>query len=218
MNNIGATRANSGIAARLDLGPFDRLCADFGNWRIDETIQVMEKKKAEGRVLAFVRGLRLSAHLIYAIRDVLAGSGLKADWGHIVDDEGVKCSPECDVIIHRKHRAQWNGTHQPVMDFKFVDRKEAVAVISCKSYLKSIDHGYEDYSRKIGGYVANVWLFAECCPPRSVKRLQEASRGAGYGKFWYIYTWDGKRSIEPSQEMWFDFLESVESLNISSPK
>jgi hypothetical protein len=177
----------------------------------------MEKNKAEGRVLAFVRGLRLSAHLIYAIREILPGSGLKADWGHILDDEGLKCSPECDVIIHRKHRASWNGTRQPVMDFKFVDRDEAVAVISCKSYLKSIDQDYEDYSRKVGSYVHNLWLFAECCPPGSVRRLRKASREAGYSKFWYLYTWDGERSLHPNEKMWFDFLESVRSLEIGSP-
>ena len=61
-----------------------------------------------------------------------------------------------------------------------------------------------------------MWLFAECCRPGAVDRLREKSREAGYGKFWYLYTWDGKRSIQPNQEMWLDFLESVESLNAAS--
>jgi len=212
MSPTSTRKRCQGIALRLDLGPFDRLCADFGQWRIDNTIRIMEQQKAQGRVLAFVRGLRLSSHLIYAIRDVLSGSNLKADWGHILDDEGVKCSPECDVIIHRRPYARWNGSERPVMDFTFVSQEDAVAVISCKSYLKSISGEYRDYSEKVRKYVKHLWLFAECCRPDAVRRLTQKSQQAGYDKFWYLYTWDGERALDPSQEMWLDLLESVESL------
>jgi hypothetical protein len=174
---------------------------------------MMEKRKAEGRVLAFVRGLRLSAHLIYATRNALSRTELEADWGHIVDDEGLKCSPECDVVIHRRgHRGRWNGSSEPVMDFKFIDSRDAVAVISCKSYLRSIGRDYRQYGRKVGRYARELWLFAECCPPTAVACLRERAREAGYRKFWYLYTWDGESSIQPNQEAWFDFLKSVKAL------
>ncbi len=105
------------------------------------------------------------------------------------------------------------------MDFKFVDQEDAVAVISCKSYLKSIGQDYEDYSRKVGKYVKNLWLFAECCPPADVDRLQERSRKAGYRKFWYLYPWDGERSIHLDEAMCLDFLKSVRRLaRTFSPK
>ena len=98
------------------------------------------------------------------------------------------------------------------MDFKFVDQKATVAVISCKSYLKSIDQDYEDYCRKVQKYVKDVWLFAECCPPSAVNRLREKSREAGYGNFWYLYPWDGERSIQLGENMCFDFLKAVKRL------
>jgi hypothetical protein len=176
---------------------------------------MMEAARAEGRVLAFVRGLKFSARLVYMIRDCLSGTGLQADWGHILDaDDSVTCSPECDIIIHRKWRHRWNGHggKDPVMDFKFVDQKDAIAVISCKSYLKSIGQDYDDYSRKVRGYVKDVWLYAECCPPAAVDGLRKRSRKAGYNKFWYLYLWDGERPIQLNEVMCQDFLKSVKSL------
>jgi hypothetical protein len=74
----------------------------FQNWRMDSFIRDMEAKRQKGRILPFVRGLRLSALLIYAIREMLEGTGLTANWGHLIDDEGHYCSCECDVIIHQK--------------------------------------------------------------------------------------------------------------------
>jgi hypothetical protein len=213
MNGSQSIRQRDGIAARLDLEPFEQLCGELVGWRIDPVIRMMEKERAEGRVLAFVRGLRLSARLIYATRDVLSRTDLEADWGHMVDDDGVKCSPECDVIIHhRGYRRRWNGTSEPVMDFKFVDCTDAVAVISCKSYLKSVGKDYEDYARKVRKYVKGIWLFAECCPPNAVDRLRDKAREAGYGKFWYLYTWDGESPIVANRKAWLDFLESVDAL------
>ena len=218
MNGTQSIRRRGGIAARLDLEQFDLLCAELGGWRIDPYIQMMEEEKAEGRVLAFVRGLRLSARLIYAIRKQLSATDLKADWGHILDDDGgLKCSPECDVIIHHPGvMRQWNGSSEPVMDFKFVEQKHAVAVISCKSYITSIRQDFKNYCDKVRDYVKNVWLFAECCRPGAVDRLREKSQEAGYGKFWYLYAWDGKSSIQQNKQGWFDFLESVKALDSTS--
>ena len=98
------------------------------------------------------------------------------------------------------------------MDFKFIDGARAVAVISCKSYLKSIDKGYRNYCRKVRSYVKEVWLFAECCPPDAVDHLREKWREAGYRKFWYLYPWDGERSIQLNEENCLDFLKSITGL------
>ena len=89
--------------------PFRNMYSDFSTWRIDEFIRRLELTGHSGRILPFVRGLRLSAHLIYAIRDILSDSDLEANWGHLLDQKGIYCSPECDVIIHRKgYIRKWN--------------------------------------------------------------------------------------------------------------
>ena len=57
---------------------FMEMFSTFHDWRVDSFIRDMEAKKQKGRVLAFVRGLRLSALLIYAIRerDMIKSCGL----------------------------------------------------------------------------------------------------------------------------------------------
>ena len=215
MTRGGASKQVGGIGKRLDLEPFGQLCAAFSDWRIDPVIRMMEKEKAEGRILGFVRGLKLSAHLIYAVRDVLSATDLKVDWGHILDDQGLACSPECDVIIHRGSRRRWNGHENPVMDFSFVDAANAVGVISCRSYLRSVTRDYRDYCRRVKRYVRRVWLFAECCPPAAVNRLEKTARSAGYANFWYLYTWDGESDLQPNGGGWLDFLQAVQKLGKS---
>ena len=64
-------------------------------------------------------------------------------WGHLVDDNGESCSPECDIIIHRPgYYHRWNGDESPIINFKFIECSEALAVISCKSQTNSVDKGY----------------------------------------------------------------------------
>lgn len=58
--------------------------------------------KYEGDILGFVKGLRLSARVIYFLRERLSSTGLEVSWGHILDQKERSCSPECDVVIHRK--------------------------------------------------------------------------------------------------------------------
>jgi len=170
----------------------------------------MEKNREKGRILAFVRGLRLSAQLIYQIRHVLSGSDLHADWGHLVDEDTSLCSPECDIIIYDgTYKARWNDNNKPVMDFCFVEYSHAIAVISCKSYLTSID---VDYPRTMKRYVKNVWLFAECCPKGKEAALRQKARKAGYKGFYYLYPWDHKTSIEPQLEEWSNFTKALNSL------
>lgn len=161
--------------------------------------------------MAFVRGLRLSARLVYALRDRLSATGVEVDWGHILDKQTGLCSPECDVIIHEPgYYARWNGTERPVMDFKFIEPQHAVAVISCKSLLRSVDRSY---CERIRGYVGNVLLFAECCDPRKVSRLRRAAQVAGYKGLWYLYAWEAESSKYTHDEtLWEDFLLQVEKL------
>jgi hypothetical protein len=219
-----ATRGCQGTPLRvgdsLDLGPFDALCGELGARRIDSVIPEIQQGTGRGRILGFVRGLRVSAHLIYAIRDALSGTDLEADWGHILDGEGISCSPECDVIIHRRGwKTRWNGRHDPVMDFKFIESSKAVAVVSCKSYVTRIGQEHRDYCTRVKRYARRVWFFGECCNPEAVARLTRAARSAGYAGFWYLYAWDGKRSIEPNRQGWLDFLRALRQLAApSSPR
>ena len=135
----------SGIGRRLDLGPYHKIRADLLSWRIDPFIRAMEDKKEEGRILAFIRGLHFSAQLIYAIRDLISETSLEVDWGHLLDKTENYCSRECDIIIHKRgFKGQWNGG---IMDFKFIKQENAVAVISCKSLIKTggVDKSYVSY-------------------------------------------------------------------------
>lgn len=68
----------------LHEGRFMQMFGEFTNWRMDVFIRQMEADKRKGRVLPFVRGLRLSAQLIYVIRVILTGSDLTANWGHLL--------------------------------------------------------------------------------------------------------------------------------------
>jgi len=191
---------------------FMQMFQDFSNWRINDFIRQMEKEKKKGRILPFVRGLRLSAHLIYAIREILTGTGLTANWGHLIDESGNFCSCECDVIIHHEgHIRRWNGTEKPIMDFRFIEQRKAVAVISCKSYLRSGDIDSE-YSKLMKPFVRKIWLFAECCGPRSAESIRKKALDFGYEEFWYLYTWSKQTNPEPNRIGWNKFVQEVKNL------
>lgn len=191
---------------------FMQMFGDFTNWRVDPFIRQMEAERMQGRVLPFVRGLRLSSQLIYLLREHLSGSGLTANWGHLLDSELRFCSCECDVIIHKNgHVRQWDGTAQPVMDFRFIRQDQAVVVISCKSYLKASDID-EQYCESMKSFVDRVWLFAECCGPRSIEPIRTKAEERGYEKFWPLYTWTKQKDPTPSKDEWIDFVNEVERL------
>jgi hypothetical protein len=183
-------------------------------WRIDELVREMESYKERGRILAFVRGLRLSARLIYVLRTALSDRGVEVSWGHLLDENERLCSPECDVIIHKSGSVQrWNGHEEPVMDFRFVSCTRAVAVVSCKSLLDSVDRDLKAYCAQMQRYVKRVLLFAECCRPRKVERLSRAAKEAGYGGLWYLYVLE-EGSSEPTvdERVWMDFLQTLRRL------
>ncbi|MBM3241380.1 hypothetical protein FJZ31_34295 [Candidatus Poribacteria bacterium] len=196
---------------------FNMMWANLSNWRIDSFMRQLEAKKQKGRILPFVRGLRFSALLIYAIREILSGTNLNTDWGHLLDESSTLCSCECDIIIHRNgHVRQWNGdSKDPIMDFRFIEQQKAVAVISCKSYLGSskID---KEYCESMEPFVKKIWLFAECCGPRSAKNIQKKALDYGYEKFWYLYTWSKETTPKPNRDGWNEFVEEVRKLKQQS--
>jgi hypothetical protein len=199
-----------GISDRLDLEPYHQLCAGLWQWRIDDFVRGLEQK--EGSILAFVRGLHFSAQLIYAIRDIISEEGLKADWGHLLDRTGKYCSRECDIIIHKGKCNRWNGHKNPVMNFKFVKQDKAVAVISCKSYMRSgsVD---KNYVRCLRPFVKRIWLIAECCELKHTKSIAQQAQGAGYQNFWYMYKWSRETSgREENESGWLDFVKKLRRL------
>jgi hypothetical protein len=190
----------------------DRLIGDFSLWRISAFNRALESSKSKGRILPFVRGLRLSTQLIYVVREILSGTGLTANWGHIVDKDGQFCSRECDVIIHSDgHIRRWNGSSNSVMDFRFIEQDKVICVISCKSFIRSsdIDREYCDDMKK---YANKVWLFAECCGPRSINSIRSKASTFGYDKFWYIYLWSEKSGISLNRQDWHDFISEIKKL------
>lgn len=196
---------------------YDSIKAMLLNYRLDPFIREKEGEEGanKGLIFPFARGLRFSALLIYTIREALSGSDLEVCWGQIIDDEGYACSGECDIIIHKKgHFKKWNGGDggNHIMDFRFIEKSNALAIISCKSYLTrtSIERVYCENILK---YVDRVWLFAECCGPESVELIKKDSTEAGYENFWYLYTWSRTTDkIVDDVEGWHHFIETIKSL------
>ena len=198
-----------GHAWRLDAEPFHALCGELQGWRTDPSIKGMTEGE---KILGFVKGLRLSARLVYIIREFLP-SGIEAHWGHILSPDGMTCSPECDVIVHRrvKHK-RWNGTNKEkakVMDFHFVPASAALAVVSCKSEVHSVD---AFYPTKCRDYVDRVLLFAECCAPDRVARFREKAIEVGYAGFWYLYTMTSNDIMANAEDVWLDFVLHVKGV------
>jgi hypothetical protein len=206
-----ATRNRRPLVTQLNLEQFHSLKEELSSWRTEPEIQRMEKESSGGIVLGFVKGLRLSARLIYAIREHLSAFNLEVDWGHLLTEKGSSCSPECDIIIHLPgHERAWNGHTKSIMDFKFIQCDKAIAVISCKSFIKDIDRKYR---ARIKPYADKVLLFAECCEPGAVKKLKKSARSAGYTGFWYLYACDQATSVctvDPKE--WMGFLGTLRSI------
>src|SRR5277367_2516882 len=105
-------------------------------------VQSNGKRRKRGDILPFDRGLRLSARLIYILREKLRDYDVEVNWGHVQDDKQRLCSPECDIIIHKGGMSdRWNGHHNnnsSVMDFWFIQRDCVKAIISCKSMFASV--------------------------------------------------------------------------------
>ena len=74
---------------RLRTEPFLGLTEELVQWRLDPIIRLMETTKDRGRILGFVKGLRLSARILYILRTIVSSQKLEVSWGHLVDDEGI---------------------------------------------------------------------------------------------------------------------------------
>ncbi|MCX6864867.1 MAG: hypothetical protein NTV46_01370 [Verrucomicrobia bacterium] len=163
----------------------------------------------QGHILAFVKGLRISAKLTYFLRKCISTELLQVSWGHIIDVESGVCSPECDVIIHSPgHYDKWNEGEQPIMEFLFVEAKHVKAVVSCKSTLASIDTEYPAQLRAIG--VNSVILFAECCSKTNFENLKQQAIVAGYTGLWCSYfTLSSGNEVEVDEEHHLQFHSAI---------
>jgi hypothetical protein len=189
---------------------------ELETYRLDDFTRTLDKNQGrnKGAILPFIRGLRFSALLIYEIRKTLNGTPLKVTWGHILDEHGAYCSSECDIIIYKGgFHTQWNGNGSDcVMDFRFIEKKNAIAVISCKSFLKKAKIEKE-YCTNMKNFVDKVWLFAECCEPLSSKRIETATKSIGYEHYWHLYTWDRKTDdTYDCLDKWKHFIDTVKEL------
>ena len=200
------------MAKRLITEEFYGLSDKLWQWRSDPAIQLMDKERQRGRILGFVKGLRLSAQVAYLVRQIISTDGLEVSWGHLINDRGSSCSPECDIIIHRPGCLQhWNGSNDPIMSFKFIQSKNAVAVISCKSYTRSVDKQYCDEFHEYG--LKNIFLVAECCSPSSVERLKKEAKDEGYKGFYYLYSFKKNSSVRLQDEsVYLDFYNDIKKV------
>ena len=207
----------TGYSNVLTKKQYNVLKEELSTFRLDTFVRTLDKNqnKNKGAILPFIRGLRFSALLIYEIRKALNGTELKVTWGHILDENGEYCSSECDIIIYKKgHHTRWNGSgdNESVMDFRFIEKENAVAVISCKSFIRTADIEV-DYWTNMQKYVSKIWLFAECCGPKSGKSIEKAAKKIGYEHYWHLYTWNKKTDdIKDCLDEWVHFLETLKSL------
>lgn len=192
---------------------YNSLCGKLTEYRIDP-----ELREARKTVLPFVTGLRFSSLLIYAMRKILKGTNLTANWGVIIHNKDIRCSSECDIIVHKDDSDRaWDGQDDfdgPVMDFHFVPKSKVKAVVSCKaSCITQIDQRMKDDVVKLREYVSRVWLFAECCNRGKVVGLRKEAIASGYEKFLYLYLLrlNGVR-WKCDQRVWFRFAESLKAL------
>ena len=177
--------------------------------RLSGPVVKASKGRREGDVLAFVKGLRLSAQLVYVIRKRLSHTSYEVSWGHLLDRNRASCSPECDVIIHNKgYVEKWNGNEHPIMEFKFVHVAEARAVVSCKSELDVIDRLYPASLKKCG--LKKVLLFAESCPASRFKKLRRDAKRAGYVGLWCLYLTQGNNvQVKIDEKIHADFVKTL---------
>ena len=172
------------------------------------------KVKVMGDILGFVRGLRLSARLIYILRQKLHDQHIDINWGHIQDAQRRMCSPECDIILHKGGTdARWNGDSEKcIMDFHFVQAAKVKAVISCKSKLTSIDVDFLDFVTK-EFKIKHVLLFAESVPSKSRAALVRKAKQCGYSGLWYLYEVGKDRLPVIDENVYLDFLSTVQALS-----
>jgi len=204
------TGGGLGIGKSLGIESLKALTAELLLLRSHPPLVKNEDGHYVGGILGFVKGLRLSAKVVYYLRELLSDTDLEVCWGHIIDKDGLSCSPECDVLVHEKGRTRrWNGDKHSVMEFDFVKASSVVAVVSCKSQLTSIDESYVGLLRPYG--VRAVFLLAECCSKSSFEGLRSRAKKAGYKGLWCLYRTSNGDSdnIEEDEDMLLDFRDQI---------
>lgn len=202
-----APRPPAAFAKSLSVEQLTGLAAELATLRSHPPLVKRKDGLYEGDILGFVRGLRLSARIIYFLRERLSATGLEVNWGHVIKDDR-SCSPECDIIIHTAgHVRKWNGNVAPVMDFKFVEADSVRAVVSCKSTLDRIDKSYPKALKKFG--VKKVFLFAELCRQTRLKSLRRTASKAGYSGLWSLCLLGKEDSFNTDEGMYIEFGEKV---------
>jgi hypothetical protein len=175
------------FAESISIAPLVALIGELEMLRQYPPVTQRSKGRYEGDILGFIRGLRLSARVLYFLRDHLSTTGLEISWGHLLSANRESCSPECDIIVHEPGVvSRWNGYNNPVMNFSFIDVRLARLVVSCKSTLSSIDAQYPRDLKKHG--ITNVFLFAETCKTSRFESLRAQAVKAGYTGLWCLYT------------------------------
>lgn len=209
MRKLPKKAKNTVFGDLLSVGQLTELAAELKELRDHPPLVKKKNGKYEGDILGFVKGLRLSARVIYFLREHLSTTDFEVSWGHVLSDDGQRFSPECDVIIHTKgHVRKWNGTDCPVMNFVFVNSSQVRAVVSCKSLLQNLDSEYPESLRKYG--VRKVFLFTETCKKSRFVRFQKRARAAGYVGLWCLYFQEKKDgSFESNEHMYVDFAARV---------
>ncbi|MDE0145692.1 MAG: hypothetical protein OXL95_07465 [Nitrospira sp.] len=187
------------VGVSLAIGQLVGLSSELQLLRDHPPLVKRSDGKYEGDILGFVKGLHLSARVIYFLRERLSSADLEVSWGHILDQNGQSCSPECDVVIHKKGWiCRWNGSSRPIMEFTFVEASSVLAVISCKSKLTTIDKKYPSSLKKYG--VNKVFLLAECCVESRKESLKKRAREAGYKGLWFLYSVDTSTGFVKTDE------------------
>jgi hypothetical protein len=209
--NKKITHAGHKFGTNLAYGKFSEVATEFQTLRLSPPDVKCRPGKRTGEILRFVRGLRLSARVIYILRDQLSGSNLEVSWGHLLDKNKASCSPECDIIIHEKgHVKKWNGDggNNPIMDFRFIEAEKARAVVSCKSLLTDVDHDYPKDLKRYG--VKRVFLFAESCQTEHFKKLNFKAKKAGYTALGCLYFTSSKgEGFKTDETLHANFAEAI---------
>ncbi|PQP33267.1 hypothetical protein C6A36_00105 [Desulfobacteraceae bacterium SEEP-SAG10] len=211
MSEDNSSVLSGAMGAILSTEDFVSLANKLAQWRLDPSIKLMESKKSKGRILGFVKGLRFSAQVAYLIRNILSPHSIDVNWGHLIDNNGISCSPECDIIIHQPGYIQkWNGSDRPIMDFKFINCKDALGIVSCKSLTRSVD---KEYCKDFNKYkMKNIFLFVECCNEKSIDRLTKQAKEAGYKGFYYLYTIKNDQYIKTDENVYIKFIKKIKAL------
>ncbi len=101
------------------------------------------------------------------------------------------------------------------MDFRFIELRKVLAVISCKSYFSGVSQEDINYCKRLNPYLKGkkFWLFAECIPKGKEKAIDKKVKNIGHDKLWYLYTWDDD-NLQPEEDrrLWQNFFNEIDRI------